>query len=61
MAQADTSRPAPQFTESLLEKMREELQPELGTSDAQMIRHITIAWLSEHGYLDADRGVDNGV
>ena len=56
MAQAEAHRVNTSFSEELMEMMRDELQPELGTSDSQMIRHVVIAWLSEHGYLEAQRG-----
>lgn len=61
MPQIETSRVSPQFSEELLELMRDELQPKMGTSDSQMVRHITVAWLSEHGYLDAEWGAEDEI
>jgi len=39
----------PQGTWKIIE---EELKGKLGDKDSEIIRNITISWLTEHGYMD---------
>jgi len=41
-----------QVSPQLKQYMENELQPMLGTSDAQVLRHIVYSWLADHGYLE---------
>lgn len=54
MSSKNVVKPQPSIPEELMEMMRDELQDKMGSSDAEMIRNITYAWLSEHGYLEKD-------
>jgi hypothetical protein len=56
---ADSDTVQPTLPSELIQKIEDELSPEMGANKGQITRNIIYSWLSEHGYLDKMLEKDN--